>query len=428
MAVIATFSRPTEGPLEHAEAAWQRLHTPGTAAADRWEAAGAFAAACRAVEERGPAAIDPIARRAASTDPAESMLAEAAARILAEVGTIEAARALVRLALLTDAAVSRRALSAMPSMRVSQATQSLLVDAVHGAGLGVEAQRRGLLGDGLGRQLVTGPDFEATAWAASHPLAVVRCAWAKALARCGGPVASTYLRPLRDDQDAAVRAWAAFGLVLEGDTTALDELVRGARSRRSDERAAAVSLLGMLPLPDVLGPVFAAIPDRSPLVARTALLRAASLGTREALPALATQLDSRRADLVEQAAWSLRDLLGEDPGFAWSGRRLTPASAASVRARCRATHETWSPQTRHLGGRPLTAWTAAAAIGGVGATDPQAAFYTLLGMSQLSFGFDPAADMVANRDPIRKLRAWAAEHGRRLLPGGFYFRGTMVAG
>ena len=417
-----------EGPLEHAEAAWQKLHAPEVEAADRWEAAGAFALACRAIEERGPHAIDPIAKRAASPDPAEAARADAAARILAEVGTIEAAHALVRLALVPEACVSERALGALPSMRVSQATQSLLVDAVHGAGLGPEAQRRGLLADGLGRQLVTGADFEATAWAATHPLAIVRAAWARALARCGGPVASALLRPLLADQEAEVRAWAAFGLVLEGDTSALEELMQGTKSRRSDERATAVSLLGLLPLPEVVAPVLAAIADRSPMVARTALSRAGTLGVRDSLLALAGQLDSRRTDIVEQAASSLRDLLGEDPGFAWSARLLTPASAAAVRARCRATCDAWPAGLRHLHGRPLTAWTAAAAIGGAGGMDAQAAFYVLLGMSQLSFGFDPAADMVANRDPIRKLRSWAAEHGKRLLPGGFYFRGLLVEG
>jgi hypothetical protein len=174
--------------------------------------------------------------------------------------------------------------------------------------------------------------------------------------------------------------------------------------------------------------VLAAIPDRSPLVARTALSRAASLGVKDSLPALAAQLDSRRPEVLEQAAASLRDLLGEDPGFAWTGRLLTPASVAAVRARCRAAHDTWAPRTRHLRGRPLTAWTAAAAIGGAGGMEPQAAFYTIFGMSQLSFGFDPAADMVANRDPIRKLRAWAAEQGKNMMPGGFHFRGLLAAG
>lgn len=428
MAVVATGSRPFEGPLEHAEAAWQRLRAPGSPDAERWDAAHAFAAACRAIEERGPAAIEPIARRAAVTDPSESLTGQTAARILAEVGTIEAASALVRTALLADTAVSQRALAALPSMRVSQASQSLLVDAVHGAGLGPHAQRRGLLAEGLGRQLLTGADFEATAWAASHPLPVVRAAWARALARCGGPVASTHLRPLLADQDPTTRSWAAFGLVLEGETEALRDLVSGAKSRSAGERATAVGLLGLLPLPEVVATVLVATADRSPLVARVALARAASLGVRESLLALAGQLDSKRADVVERAAWALRDLLGHDPGFAWSGRRLTPAGTAAVRARCRVLHDAWPPEARHHQGRPLTAWAAAAALGGAGSRDPQPAFYTLLGMARCSFGFDPAADMVANRDPIRKLRAWAAEHGKRLLPGAFYFRGTMIAG
>jgi HEAT repeat protein len=416
-------TRPAHGAENHAQAAWQRLQTPGTPAEGRAEAIEAFAEACRAIEDRGPAAIHAIARTVESKDPGMSARATAAARILAEVGTWEAAAALIRIALSDDITVAGRALGALPSMRVSQAAQALLVDAVRTPAPFVEEQRRSLLAEGLGRQLVAGADFEATAWAAEHPLENVRCAWTRALARVGGPAALAHLPARLDDADATVRAWAAFGLVLEGDLDKLPLLVQCARGRSAGERAAAVGLLGVLPVPEAVTPVLAATTDRSPLVARAAIVRAGQLGVRASLLAISDQLENRRADIVEQAAWSLRDLLGEDPGFAWMGRRLTAASVAAVRGRCRAAHEAWPPRLRHALGRLITPDAAAKALDGAGS---QAAYFTLLGMCGCSFGYDPGADAVANREPIRKLRRWATDERRSLTPGAFYLKGKVV--
>jgi hypothetical protein len=172
--------------------------------------------------------------------------------------------------------------------------------------------------------------------------------------------------------------------------------------------------------------VLAATADRSPLVARAAIVRAGHLGVRASLLAISDQLENKRADLVEQAAWSLRDLLGEDPGFAWMGRRLTPASVAAVRARCRSAHEAWPPRIRHAQGRPITPDAAAKALDGAAGGDNQAAYFTLLGMCGCSFGYDPGADVVANREPIRKLRRWATDEHRSLVAGGFYLKGKLV--
>lgn len=58
-----------------------------------------------------------------------------------------------------------------------------------------------------------------------------------------------------------------------------------------------------------------------------------------------------------------------------------------------------------------------------GESDPQSAFFTLLGMSGRSFGYDPGADEVANRGPVESMVEWAFEHGKDLLPGAFDFRG-----
>lgn len=427
MPVIATEPRPVVGPEAHAEAAWQKLQTPGTRAAERKEAGYAFAAACRAIEEHEPSAALALAELAVSLDPLSLSRALAAARILAEVGTTEAVAALVRIALSQDIAVASRALSVLPSMRTSQAAQALLTDAVRDGTTGAEIQRRSLLAPGLGRQLITSDDFEATAWARTHPIATVRAAWARALARAGGPAASAYLPAMTDDPEALVRVWAAFGLVLEGETDALPVLVRCVRSRRSDERAAAVGLLGVLPLPAAAPHVLAATSDRSPLVACIALMRSAHVGVRGGLLALADQLDHRRTDIVEHAAWALRELLGSDPGFAWSGRRLTPASVAAVRARCRSTHEVWAPASRYLHGEPLTARAVARELDEPAGGAAEAAFFTLLGMSGRSFGYDPAADEVANREPARRLAAWAEENGRSMIPGAFYHRGALVS-
>jgi len=437
---------PSAGAEGHAELAWQELHTPGESSAARVEAIEAFRQACRAIEQGGPSAIEPIAALASAAKPASeartpsgpagqiSPRPHAAARILAEVGTTEAAAALVRIALHTDILIAGRALDALPSLRISQAAQSLLVDAVRGATSGAEGQRRSLLADGLGRQLVTGADFEATLWARAHPLANVRAAWARALARAladagapsGNPSATASLREMLDDPDSMVRAWAAFGLVLAGEVRALSVLARCARSRRSDERAAAVGLIGVLPLPEAVPPVLTATDDRSPLVARAAIVRAGNLGVRTGLLAVAGQLSCKRTDVVEQAAWTLRELLGQDPGFAWSGRRLTAASAAAVMTRCRAIHERWAPRTRYMHGQTMTAHAVSCTLER-GEADAQPAFFTLLGMSGRSFGYDPGADEVANRGAVEALVAWAAEHGSGLAPGAFYFRGERMS-
>ena len=417
---------PAGGAEEHAEAAWRKLRTPGEGAGARVEAIDAFQRACRAIEARGPEAIGPIAALVRLPMPGSSARALAAARILAEIGTTEAAKALVDLALQEDIVVAGRALEALPSMRCSQAAQALLVDAVSRPAGSAEAQRRSLLADGLGRQLVAEADFEATLWARSHPLAYVRASWARALARTGGAAAQTLLAGLLDDEDAQVRAWAAFGLVLEGRGEALSALVRCAGSRRSDERAAAIGLLGVLPIPDAVAPVIAATADRSPLVARAAIVRAGQSGVRGALLAIAAQLENKRTDVVEQAAWSLRELLGADPGFAWVGRRLTPASAIAVTAKCRATHELWPNGTRFSRGRLLTAEAAARSLDGTYGVDPQAAYFTLFGMSGRRFGYDPGADEIANRNAARSLAKWAAEHSAGLIPGAFYFGGQRL--
>ncbi len=424
MAVMATGLGTFGGPEAHAEAAWQKLHTPGTGVAERIEAAAAFTSACRAIEAHGPASVAQLEALASSTAPLPPSRALCAARILAEVGTTEAVASLIRIALCRDIAVAGRALAALTSMRISQAAQSQLIDTMRDHTTGPEAQRRSMLAPGLARQLVTSDDFEATAWARHHPLVTVRAAWTRALARAGGPAAATHLPELTDDPEAIVRVWAAFGLVLEGDTSALSVLARSLRRRRSEERVAAVGLLGVVPLPEAAPHVLAATADCSPMVACAALVRAAHVGVRESLLALASRLDHERADAVEHAAWALRALLGEDPGFVWSGRRLAPASVSAVRARCRATHELWAPETRYLQGRPLTAEAAAKALNGPSGSEAEAAFFTLLGMSGCSFGFDPAADEVANRIPMRKLKAWASEHGRSLIPGAFHHCGV----
>ncbi len=418
MPVIAREHGSFSGPAAHAEAAWQKLNTPGAPTEERVEAVAAFAAACRVIGEHGPRAVDELAALAVSGVPS-------AARILAEVGTTEAAEALVRIALTQDIALAGHAFAALSSMRTSQTAQALLIDAVHDSP-GADAHRRGLLAPGLARQLVTSDDFDATLWAGTHPLANVRAAWARALSRAGGPAAATHLPAMAADPDPLVRMWAAFGLILEGDTSALPVILRCLRSRRSEERAAAVGLLGVLPLPAAALPVLETTGDRSPVVACAALLRAAHLGVRASLLTIADQLDHARADIVEHAVWALRELLGEDPGFAWSGRRLTAASVAAVRARCRGAHELWAPRSRYLRGAPMTASAVAAALDEPSGCDAEAAFFTLLGMSGCSFGFDPAADEVANREPARKLQAWAAEHGRSLIPGAFYLRGALV--
>ncbi len=101
-----------DGPEAHAEAAWQKLHTPGTNTAARSEAARAFAVACRAIEEHGPPAVERLSALTLSTDPAVASRADTAARILAEVGTTEAIDALVDIALSPDIAVAT-----MPSRR-----------------------------------------------------------------------------------------------------------------------------------------------------------------------------------------------------------------------------------------------------------------------------------------------------------------------
>ncbi len=97
-------------------------------------------------------------------------------------------------------------------------------------------------------------------------------------------------------------------------------------------------------------------------------------------------------------------------------------------ARCRATHELWSPGMRHARGRPITAQAMARSLDGTNGEDPQAAYFTLLGMSGRSFGYDPGADEVANRKAAQSLVEWAFEHGRGFLPGAFYFRGGRLTG
>jgi HEAT repeat protein len=426
MPVIATEPRSFLGPETHAEAAWQKLHTPGTGPEERVEAIESFAAACRALEEYGMRSVKALEELALSADPAALPEAFCAARILAEIGTADAADALVRVALSPDIAVAGRALAALPSMRLSQVSQTRLIDAMRGQATLADTHRRSLLAPGLARQLLVSDDFEATAWARLHPLVTVRAAWARALARVGGAAAKAHLPAMADDPEAIVRVWAAFGRILEGDTGALAILVRGLASRSCEERVASVGLLGVLPLPEVVPHVLAATLDRSPVVACAALMRAGHLGVRDSLLAIAAQLDHRRTDVVEHAAWALRDLLGEDPGLAWSGRRLTAACVGEVRAACRATHALWAPGMRYLEGRPLDARAVARVLDRPAGGDVEAAYFTLLGMSGCSFGFDPAADEVANRRSVRKLAAWAAERGRCLIPGAFHHRGTVV--
>ncbi len=213
-----------------------------------------------------------------------------------------------------------------------------------------EVQRRSLLGPGLARQLVSSDDFEDTAWAKVHPFAAVRASWARALSGAGGPTAATHLASMVDDADVSVRAWAAFGLVLGGETGALALLVRCANSRRSEERVAAVGLLGVVPLPGAVAPVLLATSDRSPVVACAALVRCAHLGSRDGLLAIAEQLDHsarrrRRARRLGPARVARRGprvrVVGPTPhhGERGGGAR-----------RSRATHELWAPETRYVQG------------------------------------------------------------------------------
>lgn len=378
--------------------------------------------------EATPSAMHVIVERASTANAFDASAAQAAARMLAEIGGARATQALLELTLSTDLTQSLRGWFALGNLRRSPEHYELVAARAVNASAGV-ASAQNLLADALGRQLSADKYGEAMAWAQRHPVSYVRQAMFKALARRGGPEAELFLREALTDDDPVIAGWAAFGLLMEGHhegapRAPIDVLLALQRSKSKEARLEAVTLLGLLPHPESVAPVLDSTSDRVAAVRLAAIVGCGNLGVRESLPALTPLLAHSSPATAEQAAAILRDLLGEDPGYQWQGRALTAASIAEVQGLCQRLSQTWIPGKRYLHGElGSSAGYARAVVEGT----PSSAFWSLAGMAGQRFDYDPTADVIANWEPLSRLRAWAALEGASLSPGGFYLHGQVLS-
>ncbi|MGB8507341.1 MAG: hypothetical protein WCD76_02965 [Pyrinomonadaceae bacterium] len=246
---------------------------------------------------------------------------------------------------------------------------------------------------------------------------------------------STEMPPwLRED----ARLDAAFYLALTGDRRGIEFLERFAAGEETTLAARAALFLAWLARPEAVGVIEGLLRNTDPHVAGVALDAASALHAAALCPALlhlAAQSSASQTDPPPLADDAVKVLLKLTGAQLPEGRieyvdssleELTPPSRQIAVTFLQTATRKLNPALRYVEGELLTLAHLAARLSSPHSGEMRAAAYNLRAITGEDYGFDPAADLIANLPAIVAWRERAARDSP-MPPGKWAFAGMPLS-